>query len=70
MLDEIIELFGNHYRLAQHLGVSPSTVYRWRDGKAEIPLAIQIVLHGYIDHPERIGQDIAKKIKDRQNDDR
>lgn len=66
MLEKAIELFGNHHRLSKHLGVSPSTVYRWRDGECDIPHAMQMVLKGYVEHPERVGQDIAARIKDKK----
>lgn len=64
ILDQAAQLFGNHYRLALHLKLSPSTVYRWRDGVCEIPETVALMLKGYVEHPERVGQDIATRIKE------
>lgn len=65
VLEEAVGIFGNYYRISKHLGVAPSTAYRWRDGTFDMPPHILLILKGYLEHPERIGQDIvAKKDKD------
>lgn len=64
ILEESVSVFGNLHRLSQHLGVSASTPYRWRDGTFDIPPHIILILKGYIAHPERVGQDIVAKLKE------
>lgn len=59
-LKVIADQLGSYYKLARHLGVTPSTVYRWRDGTTEIPRPVEILIEGYILHPHRIVEDKSK----------
>lgn len=63
ILDGASVLFGSYYKLAKHLQVSTSTIYRWRDGKVAVPAAVLILLQGYLDHPARVRQDEKKQNK-------
>lgn len=54
-----MKFFGNASRLARHLGVSASTVRRWLDDESKTPQPVRLLLLGYLEHPERLGEDLA-----------